>query len=152
MNSQQRRLTFTSLDQIMPEVDRLLSAEYTLAGQWSVGQICKHLTNAITFSVEGYPALAPWIVRKTIGPVLMQRILKKGVFPQGIGLPAKFAPKPGCDARAEAEALRAALRHYQGHTGAMGEHPLSGKLTRAQWDAFHIIHSAHHLGFVVPAR
>ena len=83
MKTEQRTLKFLSLDQVMPEVDRLLSGQHTLAGTWSLGQICNHLTDAITFSVENYPETAPWIVRRTIGPILVRRILKKGGFPSG---------------------------------------------------------------------
>ncbi len=135
----------------MPEVDRLLGGEYALVGNWSLGQICNHLTDSITFSVEGYPALAPWILRRTIGPVIFRRILRKGTFPSGLTLPKKYQPKPGLDARAEAEALRAALQYYAGYTGPVKEHPLAGRITRSQWDQFHNIHCAHHLSFALPS-
>ena len=147
---ERRTLTFSSLHQIMPEVDCLLRNGHTTLGQWSLGQIFNHLTDSMTFSVQGFPRLAPWIIRKTIGPIMLSRILKKGVFPSGLMLPKKFAPKPGAEPRAEAEALRAAINYYASYTGKMSAHPLSDKFTRAQWDRLHAIHCAHHLGFVLP--
>jgi hypothetical protein len=142
----QRSLTFSNLAEVMPEVDRLLKGHQTV-GQWSLGQICNHLTVAIIGSVEGFPFKPPWIVRKTIGPFMIRRILKKGRFPAGIKLPEKFVPKPGLDARAEAEALRAAIRLCGSHSGPYADSPLAGPMSRETWERLHCIHCAHHLGF-----
>lgn len=144
-----RPLAFASLDRVMPDVDRLLEGHRTV-GQWSLGQICNHLTQSITWTVEGFPPLAPWIVRKTIGPIMVRRMLKTGRSPEGIKLPAAYLPKPGLDDRAEAEALKAALWHFASHTGPLSEHPAAGQLSRADWERFHCIHCAHHLAFVLP--
>ena len=42
MNPNRRALQFASIDEIMPEVDRLLQGNKTV-GQWTFGQICEHL-------------------------------------------------------------------------------------------------------------
>ncbi|WP_435009693.1 DUF1569 domain-containing protein [Tundrisphaera lichenicola] len=144
-----RTLTFSRLDEVMPEVDRLLKGHRTL-GQWSLGQICNHLAGVIVMGVDGPPVKLPWILRKTVGPLIVGWILKKGRFPNGVKIPRKYEPKPGLDARAEAEALRAAIRLYSMHTGPMADHPLAGQIPRATWDRLECIHCAHHLGFVVP--
>ena len=149
MKPERRTLDFGSLDQVMPDVDRLLEGHSTI-GNWSLGQICNHLATAITGSVEGYPMRAPWIVRKTIGPWVVGRILTTGRFPAWIRLPEKYVPKPGVDARAEAEALRAALRLFASHAGPLAEHPLCG-VSREVWDSLHCIHCAHHLSFAIPS-
>ena len=47
-------------------------------------------------------------------------------MPEGLKLPEVVLPKPGLDARAEAEALRAALRLFAAHTGPMADHPFFG--------------------------
>jgi hypothetical protein len=150
MNAARRALTFTSLDQVMPDVDRLLEG-HTTVGRWSLGQICNHLTGSITSTVEGFPAKAPWLVRKTVGPLILRRILTTGRFPEGIKLPKEHLPRPGVDARAEAEALRAALRLLASHPGPLTEHPLAGPIPRADWDRFTCIHCAHHLSFARPS-
>jgi hypothetical protein len=149
MTAARRSLKFATLDDVMPEVDRLLAGCSTV-GKWSLGQICQHLTAGVVFSVEGYPEAAPWLIRKTFGPVMIRRILKSGTFPSGFQLPEKYWPKPSEDARAEAEALRAALRLFGMHTGPFAEHPLGAKLSGAEWSLLHTIHAAHHLSFVLP--
>src|SRR3954469_19068001 len=113
-----RPLSFNSLDQVMPDVDRLLPG-YTKVGNWSLGQICNHLCIMIVGSVEGIPDKVPWIVRKTIAPVFWRRMVKTGQMPEGIKIPEKYRPKPDLDDRAEVEALRAALRLFAAHPGPM---------------------------------
>lgn len=144
-----RTLNFAGLDEVMPEVDRLLQGHRTL-GNWSLGQIGNHLMGSFQSSVEGYPGSAPWLVRKLIGPVVKRRLFSTGRIAEGATLPAEYAPKPGLDARAEAEALRAAIRLFAAHSGPMAPHPLFGRMTAEEWQRFHCIHAAHHLGFVVP--
>ena len=101
-----RPLKFESLDQVMPDVDRLLQGHRTV-GNWSLAQICNHLTVAIVGSVEGYPKKAPWLIRKTLGPFVLKRLMKTEQIDEGIKTLDEFVPKPGLDSRAEAEALRA---------------------------------------------
>jgi hypothetical protein len=146
-----RALAFPSLDRVMPDVDRLL-AGHTTVGHWSLGQICSHLTQSLTWTVDGFPKLAPWVVRKTIGPLILRRILRTGRFPDGIKLPKAYLPKPSLDDRAEAEAFRAALWHFASHTGPLSDHPMAGQIARADWERFHCIHSAHHLRFILPIQ
>ncbi|MFO0951981.1 MAG: DUF1569 domain-containing protein [Isosphaeraceae bacterium] len=147
--SARRTLVFESLDQVMPDVDRLLEGHETV-GQWSLGQICHHLTVAMVGSMDKFPGAFPWIVRATIGPIVFRRMLSQGRMPEGVWLPKNAVPKPGLDARAEAEALRAAVRLYQGHSGPMAVHPFFGRLSREQWDGLHKLHCAHHLSFALP--
>jgi Protein of unknown function (DUF1569) len=144
-----RTLAFANLTEVMPEVDRLLAGHRTV-GQWSLGQICNHLSTGIIGSVDGFPVRLPWVVRKLIGPLIVRRILKEGRMREGVKLPEKFVPRPGLDARAEAETLRAAIRLFGTHTGPHADHPLTGPLPHETWERLHCIHCAHHLGFASP--
>lgn len=145
-----RVLKYESLDAIMPDVDRLLQGHQTV-GNWSLGQICNHLTFGILGSLEGYRAKPlPGFLRATVGRLILSHMLKSETIREGVWLPKKDSPKPGLDARAEAEALRAALGLLVAEPEPKGIHPFFGKLTRDQWDRFHRIHCAHHLSFAVP--
>src|SRR4051812_5485418 len=103
-----RPLKFDSLDQVMPEVDQLLEEGHTLGGNWTLAQICQHLAGAMRLAVEGAPVKSPWIVRRTIGPWYMNRMLGRGEMPEGLKLREEWGLRPGADLddRAEAEALR----------------------------------------------
>jgi Protein of unknown function (DUF1569) len=144
-----RTLKFSNLAEVMPEVDRLLEG-HTTVGKWSLGQICNHLTKSLVGSVEGINVKAPWLVRKTLGVVAKRRILRTGAMRAGVKLPERFLPRPGLDARAEAEALRGALGLYSTHTGPMADHPFFGPMSRDEWTRIHCIHHAHHLSFARP--
>lgn len=149
--AERRTLTFARLDEVMPDVERLL-AGHTTVGNWSLGQICNHLCTAIRGSVEGFPVKAPWLVRKTIAKVIQHRILKSGRISEGMKVPEEYLPKSGLDAHVEAEALRSALRLYITHPGPLADHPFFGPITHDQWTRLHCIHCAHHLSFARPTE
>ncbi len=145
-----RPLSFASLDEIMPDVERLLAGHSTV-GKWSLGQICNHLAGTIRCSIEGFNARAPWIIRKTLGACVRPIVFRTGTMREGIKVPEAFLPRPGLDARAEAEALRATIALFQRSAGPFVEHPFFGKLSDDEWRKLHCIHSAHHLSFAIPS-
>ncbi len=149
MTERPRKTGFASLAEVMPEVEKLMLG-HRMIGNWSLAQVCKHLSGSMVASVDGVPFRYPWILRKTVGPWLVRRILSTGRFPRGVKLPDRLAPGPGLDARAEAEALRAAIAAFSAHPGPFADHPLGGPIGRDGWARFHAIHSAHHLGFAMP--
>lgn len=143
-----RSLTFARMDEIMPEVDRLL-AGHTLVGNWGLAQMCNHLSNSIQMSVEGFGIKLPWLLRATVGRIAKREIFSTGVMRSGIKLPKKFLPATGLDDRAEAEALRAAIGYYFTNPTPRAPHPMLGELSGPEWDRLHCIHSAHHLSFAL---
>jgi hypothetical protein len=150
MNHARRPLKFETLGEVMPDVDRLLEG-HTTVGNWTLGQICNHLSESVMYTIDGFPDKAPWVIRRTIGPILTRRMLRTNRMPEGVRTPKRYQPRPGVDARAEAEALRASLRLLASNPGPFAEHPFAGPLSRADWDRFHCVHFAHHLSFAVPS-
>jgi hypothetical protein len=151
MKSARRLVTFASLDEVMPEVQRLLRG-HTTVGNWSLGQICSHLAQGFHFTIDGFPpeTRLPWLVRQTFGRFILWLILRRGRFVNGMRMPRKWEPVPGVDARAEAESLRAALQRFTAYRGPLANHPLQGPVSRDVWERFHCIHCSHHLCFAVP--
>jgi hypothetical protein len=47
--AERRELTFASLDDVMPDVERLLAGHVTV-GRWTLGQILNHLATATHLS------------------------------------------------------------------------------------------------------
>jgi hypothetical protein len=141
-----RVLVFARLDEVMPDVDRLLQG-HTTVGRWTLGQICDHLAMAVNHSLDGSAIKAPWLARKLVAPIVLRRLLTSGTMPEGVKAPESVLPKSGLDDRAEAEALRAALKRFAEPTSAVVDHPFFGPLGRDRWDHLHRIHCAHHLSF-----
>lgn len=149
-NPQRRPLRFSSLEEIMPDVDRLTAGHRTV-GQWSLGQICNHLSKAIGYSIDGFPGKAPWLIRKLMAPSIRKSILQTGEMSEGVKVPEIYLPKPGLDDRTEIETLRQALQRYAAFQGTLADHPFFERLSRDQWNQLHCIHCAHHLSFAVPS-
>lgn len=149
--SKRRELRFEHVSEIMPEVDRLLGG-YRNLGAWTLGQICNHLAATFRYSIEGFPSSVPWIVRRTLGPLVLRRVLTKGRMPDRVPAPSSIRPATGLDDRAEAEALRASIRIFEEFLGPVPEHPFFGQVTKAHLAQLHAIHAAHHLSFLLLDR
>ena len=149
--SSRRPLEFKSLDDVMPEVAKLLTG-YSKVGNWNLGQTCNHLTKGYVGSIEGFGFKAPWLLRHTLAPLILRNMFKTGKMREQVKVPASLLPRGDhFDDRAEAEALRAAVSLYKAHSSPLPDHPFFGKLTREQADLLHRIHSAHHLSFLLPS-
>lgn len=148
--SERRKLNFGSLDEVMPEVDRLLVG-YEAKGRWSLGQICQHLAKGLHLTVDGKPIRGYALLRWTVGPFARRHMFRTRSMPSGIKLPvASLAPGTNLDDRAEAEALRASIRVFLATDGPYTAHPIFGPLSEEEWRQLHAIHAAHHLGFLKP--
>jgi hypothetical protein len=148
--SQRRKLDFVRLDDIMPDVERLLAAHSTV-GRWSLAQMCRHLSDEFRYSLDGFPTLLlPWVIRRTAGAYIRRRLLRTRRMSEGLKVPAVYLPPPQLDVAAEARALRAAVDRFHATSEPLAEHPLLGRMTQSQWTDFHCIHCAHHLSFAIP--
>jgi hypothetical protein len=150
MTPGRRRLAFRRLDEVMPDVERLLDG-HRVVGRWSLGQICNHLAASFRYSVAGFPdPPALWLLRATLGRLARRSMLRGGPIPEGMPLPARYRPGPAPDTAAAAEGLRAAIASF-GACEAPAAHPLVGPMTVDEWAVYHCTHCAHHLSFVVPS-
>ncbi|MDB5350765.1 MAG: hypothetical protein JWN86_2012 [Planctomycetota bacterium] len=147
-----RQLAYKSLDDVMPDVDRLLQGHETVKN-WSLGQICNHLATSMRLTVEGTPirAFKFWLIRHTVGRLARRHVFKTRGMGENFSVPNPILdPKPGLDARAEAEALRSTIRLFLAAEGPFRIHPAFGEMSVEEWRQFHAIHCAHHLSFAVP--
>ena len=147
-----RSIGFDRLDEVMPEVDCLLGGHAT-SGSWSLGQILHHLATAIGLitEVEHPPPrpIDPEAARRF--EARRRRFFSSGRFPEGVAVPfPALEPPLDVDERAEAESLRSVLARFRESDGPFPSHPVFGPMSKDDWDAFHRLHCAHHLGFVRP--
>src|SRR4051812_26194070 len=99
--AERRELTFAGLDEVMPEVERLLGG-HVMVGCWSLGQVCNHLATAVTLMLDG--GLDP--VSAPLPEAVRRRFFRRRRFPGGVKAPnPALLPGPDLDGRAEAEAL-----------------------------------------------
>ena len=145
---QRRSLSFAAVAEIMPDVRRLAPAHRTV-GNWSFGQICRHLADSFVGSMEGLDLRNHRIKRFFFRRQMLRYTLENGI-PRGWTIDDSLTPAPHVDLEDGVDSLANAIDRYQHYEGRLHGHPLFGNPPRAIWDRIHCIHSAHHLSFAIP--
>ncbi|HMF35690.1 MAG TPA: DUF1569 domain-containing protein [Isosphaeraceae bacterium] len=143
---ERRMLDFASMDEIMPDVERLLEGHST-AGQWTLAQILHHLATSIRLTSLGRAGLAS----ESGSEALRRRFFGSRRFPEGLTAPhPRLIPPADADVHVQTKALQEAIALFTSAAGPFPGHPLLGALSKEEWSQFHCIHCAHHLGFAAP--
>jgi Protein of unknown function (DUF1569) len=145
-----RKLDFASLQEVLADADRLSSGPITMLGNWSAGQIFRHLATAYNGSIDGFTMTFPWYFR------LMATVFKKKLvampMPPGFNLPGagakEMAPAPASTEEGLAE-LHSAVARLE-NDSRRARHPMLGDLTKEQWNQVHLNHANLHMSFLVP--
>jgi hypothetical protein len=146
----QRQLQFNDFAEVLAEVDRLHREGYEKLGQWDLAQVCDHLTYFMQGSLDGFTFRVPWLLKVLFGRFMLRRILKQRRMKAGIPTPQKPPPPVGGDEAAAVARFRQVVERFQAHQGELRPSPFFGHLTPQQWRDLHLIHCAHHLGFLAP--
>ncbi len=146
-----RRIEFRDFDAALAEADRLLAGGYEKAGSWDLTQICHHLADAMRLSVTGgVRPMVPLPVRWFLKWRYFDKVARTGRLPSGVKAPEEVRSPPSGDPASAVRKLREAVQRLEAHTGEFSPHPYFGRLSREQARRFHLIHCAHHFGFLVP--
>jgi hypothetical protein len=155
MPVERRKLTFSSLDDVVRDAESLLAKSYDKAGNWDLAQVCLHLTEWMRFPTDGFPkvpvVLRPvfWLMRVTVGKKMRAKILKGGFDAGGRTMPQTvFAP--GADATAAVAKLKEVAERFKAYTGPIHPSPLFGAMNKDEALELQLKHCAHHLSFLVP--
>ena len=147
---ERRRISFDSVEGAAADIEQLRCDGYEKLGEWDLGQICEHLAILLKGSLEGFGSLMPWIVRATVGRYFLGRILRKRSMPTGLRIPSALRPGPSDGDDPETIERTKELLLRVGRATEVHPSPLFGRLTPDQWRQLHLIHTAHHLSFLVP--
>jgi Protein of unknown function (DUF1569) len=150
-----RDLAFGKIEEVMPEVERLLAGHSTSKG-WTLGQILHHLATAVRLCLVAGPrdpgTASDPVLERTF-KVRRRLFFRSGRFPEGLEVPhPALVPPPEADERVEAESLRLGLERLGATEGPFAVHPVLGTMSKQEWVDFHRIHCAHHLAFAKVAR
>lgn len=145
-----RQLDFKTYDEALAEVDRLHKSGYVKQGNWDLAQICDHVNFFMVGSLDGHQFRVPWLFKVLFGRFVIKRILGKRQMKAGISTPQKPLPQPGGDEAAAVARYKQTLERLRTHQGDLIPSPFFGYLTPEQWRDLHLIHSAHHFGFLQP--
>jgi hypothetical protein len=145
-----RTLKFSSYDELLADVERLTSGPVQALGNWSPGQIFRHLAIVYNSSIDGFSITFPLPLRLA-GKVFRKKLLTMSM-PAGFKLPAagqKAMVPPATSTEEGAAELRAAIARLK-QEPTRAPHPMFGNLTREEWDRVHLSHAALHLSFLLP--
>src|SRR4051794_20081617 len=126
MTPGRRSLRFQSLDEVMPDLERLLEG-HTTVGNWSLAQICRHLSTVMRRVVD-LPASTPQDPSKWVGEEVKRKVIESGKIDEGLPAPSEIVPTETLSDREEAEGLRGAIAHYQASSGPVIPHRIFGPL------------------------
>jgi hypothetical protein len=145
-----RELHFDSLEDIWNEAERLAHCDVRLLGNWSLGQIFKHLAEAMHMAIDGASFRVPWYMR-AVTRLFKQRILTRPM-PSGIRLPreAQRQLMPGETTTEEGlKLLRQAIARLE-REEKRSPSPFLGLLSREEFNLLQQRHAELHLSFAVP--
>lgn len=147
-----RTLNFSSVDDVLAEVERLVAADRAgalrTAGSWTLGQSFGHLANWIEYGYEGFPFKVPWIMRIVLR-MFLRGILRKKMKP-GARIPGASAGTYGVEPMSTDEGarrFRAALDRLKRGEPARFDSPAFGKMSEADRLLLNLRHAELHLGF-----
>jgi hypothetical protein len=147
-----RQLHFSSLDDILADVDRLAKCkEIRTLGNWSAGQLLKHVGLAMHKSIDGFTNRPPWPVRFLIRLFFKGRFLNKPMAP-GFKLPERAAAElipAGATLQEGLDCVRQGI-HRLKTDPRRAPHAVFGKLTEDEWIRLHCRHCELHLSFLLP--
>ena len=148
MTPGRRTVRFDSFDEVMPDVERLQQG-HTTVGNWSLAQICRHLSTVLRRVVD-MPASTPHDPSQWVGEERKREVLESGLLPEGLPGPPDIMPVQTLGEPEEVEGLRQAIAYYRASAGPAIPHRIFGPMTKAEWDELQRIHCAHHLSFATP--
>ncbi len=149
--SGRRVLRLETMDDLLAEADRLATGKTRRLGNWSLGQSLEHLAASMNGSIDGLGFTAPWWLRM-LGPLMKKGMINKPMR-SGFQLPDAMAEKLVPDADITVEK---GLADFRSAVERLGNEPkrvpnaVLGRLTRQEWDRFHLRHAEMHLSFVSP--
>lgn len=144
-----RQLKYTSLNEMLTDADRLSTSRVKVLGNWSQGQIYRHLALAFNGSIDGLTMTFPWYIR-IVGRMFKKKLLA-GAMPAGLKLPAdgqNMIPPPVSTKEGLAD-LHTAVARLERET-KRAKHPVFGDMTKEEWNTAHLNHASLHMSFLIP--
>jgi hypothetical protein len=145
-----RAVKFVSFEELLTDAERMSSGSVKALGNWSAGQIFRHLAISYNGAIDGLAIEFPWLMR------VMVKIFKKKLInmamPAGYQMKAENAwiTEPGqVSTEVGLDELRTAVARLQ-RDPLRARHPLFGSLTNEEWDKVMLAHASMHMSFLVP--
>lgn len=147
-----RSLRFSSIDEVLADVDHLVQAERAgklrRIGNWTLGQTLGHLACWAEYAYTGSPLKPPWFIRAILR-MRKQKFLY-GPMRAGVRIPGVDGGTLNTEVMSTEEAhqrYRRALEHLKSECPP-GRHAFLGDLSHKDWIALNLRHAELHLSFM----
>jgi hypothetical protein len=148
-----RELHFTSMQDILDDVEYLDSGDPPrTTGNWTGGQIVKHVAMLINYSIDGFPVPKAPLLLRVAGRLMRKRALVDPMRP-GLKFPRKFAflaPHAAVTWEDAVEYIGQTIARLRSDRMTKPS-PLLGRLSHEQWVQLHCRHAEMHFSFMHPA-
>lgn len=142
-----RTVHYESYSDMLTDIEQMAAANVHTLGNWSLGQILKHLAQSVDSSIDGAGFALPAPVRWLMTLLMKQRFLTKPI-PPGFNTTKEFTPDETSTEEGLA-LLRTAVERQDKET-KRALHPGFGKFTAQEWTDFNLRHAELHMSFVIP--
>ena len=149
-------LVFENFQQLEDYLHQLLKQGYQQTGTWDLAQTALHLTDWITFPIDGYPRLTVWqrfplwVLKVTAGRRQLRKILRSGFPSGGPTLGSTIYSAGSMDDEKAVSRYLASVDRFHCHNQNYHASPVFGHMTPEEMQQLQLGHAAHHLTLLVP--
>ena len=141
-----RRIRYASFSDLLADAERVASGNVKPLGNWSPGQIFKHLALSMDGSIDGLDFNLPAPVRFIMSLLFKNKFLNKEL-PPGFKSTDKFVAEE-TSVEDGLEALRQSIARQEREESRV-MHPAFGNIGVDGWTRFHLRHAEVHMSFLV---
>jgi hypothetical protein len=136
----------TTLAEALARIEAVAEHGIEASEGWPLPRVIEHCAQSIEFSMDGFPALKPRLLRATIGRLVARRFIARGALRHDLGAPIPSAP-PLEETRVEAALarLREAIDRFERRPEPLSPHFIFGELSKSQYEQLHALHIVDHL-------
>jgi len=146
-----RNVSYATYEEFLAEAEKFSRGEAKTLGNWTPGQIYRHLAMTMNASIDGFAFQFP-VYFRLMGWLLRNKIMT-GKMPPGFQVPptgeASLIPGPTSAEDGLADLHRAVARLRKDPKRV--PHPVVGTINLEQWDRMHLKHAEMHMSFIHPA-
>jgi len=148
-----RKIRYQSLADVLHDAERLATGQHRTTGNWSYGQILKHLAMSADACFDGFGDInVPWWARWFIAPLVKKQFLLQ-TMRAGVKLPRnaiRLLPPDDASVEEGLVHFRRALARFD-IEAPTAPHPFLGKLrNKEEYLLLQLRHCELHMSFVHP--
>jgi hypothetical protein len=140
-----------TIDVALNQLDQLMQQEPIAKGSWNLAQVFTHCAQSVEYSMVGYPQHKSDLFKNTVGQTAFSLFLAKGKMTHPLDEAIPGAPLLAQDANTllAYERFKKSLLDFKAYTGTLEPHFAYGPLSRAEYEAAHVMHFNNHLQEII---